>query len=148
MSAIYIHVYIYIYIYSYPTHPPPSTPIGEVVCVSSWLLAARLLMMSSVFCANSLTVIQDFCHVCTRSATSAYRNFWTIRLSSKPLFYVLRALNRLRFRVRDLPRHVYLSNNANTARRVSQLKTAKVCENCESERRRVRFVTTVATMAL
>ena len=41
--------------------------------------------------------------------------------------------------IRDLPRHVYLSNNANIARRVSQLKTAKVCENCESEEKACAF---------
>ena len=41
--------------------------------------------------------------------------------------------------IQDLPRHVYLSNNANTARRVSQLKTAKICENCESEEKVCAF---------
>ena len=41
--------------------------------------------------------------------------------------------------IRDLPRHVYLSNNANTARRVSQLKTAKVCKNCDSEEKARAF---------
>ena len=41
--------------------------------------------------------------------------------------------------VRDLPKHVYLSNNAKTARRVSQLKTDKVCENCDSEEKACAF---------
>ena len=38
-----------------------------------------------------------------------------------------------------LPRHVYLSNNASTARRVAQFKTAKACENCESEEKACAF---------
>ena len=41
--------------------------------------------------------------------------------------------------IQDLRRHVYLSNNANTARRGSQLKTAKICENCDSEEKACAF---------
>ena len=41
--------------------------------------------------------------------------------------------------IQDLPRHVYLGSIAKTARRVSQLKSAIICENCESEQKACAF---------
>ena len=107
--------------------------------------------LSSAFCANSLTVIQDFCRVCTRSATSVLKKLLHDSTQQQATLPCPTCFEQVPLPIQDLPigMHLYLSNNAITARRVSQLKTAKTCGNCmhvTSKRRRVPSVATAATV--